>query len=190
MEALVTPRLILEPITLPVVEATFRGDRAAIEALVHAKVPDAWPGRALIERAFSASLEHIRADPATRLWGDRLMIAVTELGGARLVVGSVVFHGRPTSGVAEVGYGVEERWQRRGYASEATRACVDWALAQPGIVAVTATTPPWHTASIRVLERSGLTPIGIEEHEALGEVLRFERRSGPAGPRGPRGVDS
>lgn len=180
MEALVTPRLILEPITLDVVEATFAGDRAAIEDLVRAKIPDAWPGRALVERAFSASLEHIRADPATRLWGDRLMITRTDasVGGAggRMVVGSVIFHGRPADGVAEVGYGVEERWQRQGFASEATRVCVEWALAQTGITCVTATTPPWHTASIRVLERSGLTRVGIEEHEALGEVLRFERR--------------
>ncbi|MBX3258660.1 MAG: GNAT family N-acetyltransferase [Labilithrix sp.] len=176
MEALVTPRLILEPITLPVVEATFRGDRAEIERLVRAKVPDAWPGRALVERAFSASLEHIRADPATRLWGDRLMITKSDDDGARVVVGSVIFHGKPEGGVAEVGYGVEERWQRHGFASEATRVCVDWALRQPGIAGVTATTPPWHTASIRVLERSGLTRVGVEEHEALGEVLRFERR--------------
>ncbi len=179
MELLVTPRLILEPITLDVVEATFAGDRAAIEDLVRAKVPDAWPGRALVERAFSASLEHIRAAPLRRLWGDRLMITRTDASdgdGTRLVVGSVIFHGRPDDGIAEVGYGVEERWQRKGYASEATRACVDWALAQEGITCVTATTPPWHTASIRVLERAGLSRVGIEEHDALGEVLRFERR--------------
>jgi [ribosomal protein S5]-alanine N-acetyltransferase len=177
MEALVTPRLILEPITLPIVEATFRGDRAAIEDLVRAKVPEAWPGRALVERAFSASLEHIRANPSTRLWGDRLMITRTE-GSAedqRIVVGSVIFHGKPDDGVAEVGYGVEERWQCHGYASEATRACVEWALAQEGIQCVTATTPPWHTASIRVLEKSGLLRSGSEVHEVLGEVLRFER---------------
>ena len=181
METLVTPRLILEPITLDVVEATFAGDRAAIEDLVRAKVPDTWPGRALVERAFSASLEHIRADPMTRLWGDRLMITRTDASAGaavdgRLVVGSVIFHGRPGDGVAEVGYGVEERWQCKGFASEATRACVEWALAQVGITCVTATTPPWHTASIRVLERSGLTRVGIEEHDFLGEVLRFERR--------------
>jgi hypothetical protein len=53
---------------------------------------------------------------------------------------------------------------------------VEWALAQDGVVAVTATTPPWHTASVRVLERSGLARMGCEEHEILGEVLRFERR--------------
>lgn len=174
MGALLTPRLVLVPMTLPVVEATFAGDRAAIEDLLGALVPETWPGRALVERAFCASLEAIRADPATRLWGDRLMIA-TE-ADRRYVVGSVVFHGRPHDGIAEVGYGVEDRWQRNGYASEGTRACVDWALAQEGITCVTATTPPWHTGSIRVLERSGLVRVGTEEHESLGEVLRFERR--------------
>lgn len=173
MEALVTPRLVLEPITLEVVEATFSGDRTAIERLVRAQVPDAWPGRALVERAFSASLEHIRADPAKRLWGDRLMIALE--GEERVVVGSVIFHGRPDNGIAEVGYGVEERWQRQGFASEATRACTDWALAQTGIASVTATTPPWHLASIRVLEKAGFVRGAIEEHETLGEVLRFQR---------------
>lgn len=174
--ALRTARLILEPVTLAQVEATFAGDRAALEQLVGAAIPEAWPGRALVERAFAASLEAIRADPTTRLWGDRLMIADED--GRKFVVGSVIFHGRPTDGVAEVGYGVEERWQKHGYASEGTRACVEWALAQQGIHAVTATTPPWHAASIRVLERSGLVRIGSEEHESLGEVVRFTRQRG------------
>lgn len=174
MSALVTSRLLLEPITLAQVEACFAGDRAALEDVARAEVPPTWPGRALIERAFCASLDAIRADPATRLWGDRLMIAIEN--DKRIVVGSVIFHGRPADGIAEVGYGVEERWQRNGYASEATRACVEWALIQEGIVGVTATTPPWHAASIRVLERAGLVKTGMEEHETLGEVLRFERR--------------
>lgn len=178
MDALLTPRLILEPMTLPLIEAVFRADREALEAIARAKIPAAWPGRVLVERAFSASLEAIRKDPDTRLWGDRLMI--TREGGTsseRLVIGSIVFHGRPgEDGIAEVGYGVEESWQGKGVATEGTRAAVEWALAQPGVRAVAATTPPWHTASIRVLEKSGLVRIGTEDHEALGEVLRFERR--------------
>jgi ribosomal-protein-alanine N-acetyltransferase len=173
MPVLETPRLALEAITLPMVEAVFAGDRLALEELAKAKIPEAWPGRSLVERAFSASLDRIREDPATRLWGDRLV--VVRENEVRLVVGSVIFHGRPKDGIAEVGYGVEERWQRQGVASEATRACVEWALAQDGITAVTATTPPWHTASIRVLEKSGLVKVGTEDHEILGEVLRFTR---------------
>ncbi|MBX3186712.1 MAG: GNAT family N-acetyltransferase [Labilithrix sp.] len=178
MEAIVTPRLVLEPITLPLVEAVFRGDRGELERLTSCKIPAAWPGRALVERAFCASLDAIRADPDTRLWGDRLFITreASSPTAERLVIGSVIFHGRPgESGVAEVGYGVEESWQHQGLATEGTRAAVEWALAQPGVRVVTATTPPWHTASIRVLEKSGLSRVGTEEHEALGEVVRFER---------------
>ena len=181
MEALLTPRLILEPMTLALVEAVFRADRDALEAIAGARIPAAWPGRVLVERAFSASLEAIRADPETRLWGDRLMI--TREGNERLVIGSIVFHGKPdAAGVAEVGYGVEESWQGKGVATEGTRAAVEWALAQRGVRLVTATTPPWHAASIRVLEKSGLVRIGTEEHETLGEVLRFERRGVRAEP--------
>ena len=174
MDSLVTPRLVLEPITLELVEAVFRGDRDALERMTRAKVPAAWPGRALVERAFSASLDAIRKDPERRLWGDRLILTRSE--SERLVIGSVIFHGRPEDGVAEVGYGVEETWQRQGLASEGTRACVEWALAQPGVTEVTATTPPWHAASIRVLEKSGLVKVGSEDHDALGEVLRFTRK--------------
>lgn len=172
-KSMATPRLVLEPITLEHVEAVFRGDREALERISKARIPEAWPGRALVERAFSASLDAITADPATRLWGDRLILM--KEADERIVVGSVIFHGRPTDGIAEVGYGVDERWQCKGIASEATKACVEWALAQEGITAVTATTPPWHMASIRVLERSGLVKVGTEEHDALGEVLRFTR---------------
>lgn len=181
MEALVTPRMVLEPMTLPLVEAVFAADRDALERIAGAKIPAAWPGRVLVERAFCASLEAIRADPDTRLWGDRLMITRGESSEAeRLVIGSIIFHGRPgADGVAEVGYGVEESWQRKGVATEGTRAAVEWALAQPGVKVVTATTPPWHAASIRVLEKSGLVRIGTEEHETLGEVLRFQRLRGP-----------
>jgi [ribosomal protein S5]-alanine N-acetyltransferase len=172
MTALETPRLWLEPISLALVEAVFRGDREELERVAKAAVPEAWPGRTLVERAFSADIDLIRKDPEHRLWGDRLVVTREP----RVVVGSVVFHGRPTDGVAEIGYGVEESWQRQGYATEATCACVEWALAQEDVHCVTATTPPWHTASIRVLEKSGLVRIAVEEHDALGEVLRFERR--------------
>jgi [ribosomal protein S5]-alanine N-acetyltransferase len=175
---LTTPRLSLEPITLAAVEAVFRGNRAELETIARAKVPDAWPGKALVERAFSASLERIREEPERRLWGDRLIISPE---GERVVVGSVIFRGCPDeTGLVEVGYGVEESWQNKGLATEATRACVLWALEQPDVRVVTATTPPWHTASIRVLEKSGLLLVGTEEHDTLGEVLRFERVRGSA----------
>src|SRR5262249_31337689 len=134
--------------------------------------PDAWPGRALIERAFSVSLDAIRADPEKRLWGDRLMITKHE----PRIVGSVVFHGRPgEDGLCEVGYGVEEASQRQGYATEAVGAAVNWALAQPETRVIQAVTFGWHVPSLRVLAKTGFVQAGTREHETLGELLLFER---------------
>lgn len=171
-----TQRLILEPITLELVEAVLAGHRTRAETLANARFPKEWPGPAVIERAFKAYPDAVRADPATRLWGDRLIITRQ---AERRVVGSVIFHGRPRDGVAEVGYGVEIDLQGQGYATEATLACIDWALAQPGIVAIRATTFTWHRASVRVLEKVGMRVIGTEEHELLGEMLVFERLKEP-----------
>jgi len=175
---LTTPRLELAPMSLAMVEAVMLGKRETAEAIAEAKLPDAWPGAALIERAFSASLDRIRAAPEERLWGDRLIVIRSDGNrGPRCIVGSVVFHGRPgPDGVAEVAYGVEEASQGLGYATEATRACVDWALTQPGVVAVTATTAAWHRASLRVIQKIGMSPIGTRDHDLLGELLVFELR--------------
>lgn len=172
MPALTTERLDLQPISLPFVEAIMAGDRSAAEAICGAPLPAAWPGPALVASAFVYSIDAMRADPAVRLWGDTLLIA----RDPRRVVGSVIFHGRPADGIAEVGYGVDDADQRRGFASEGTRACVEWALAEPGITAVQATTFPWHRASLRVIERLGMQPCGQREHPFLGELLIFEKR--------------
>jgi hypothetical protein len=118
LPSLFTPRLELTSVTLALVEAVLKGDRAEAERAAGARLPDAWPGRALIERAFTVSLERIRADPEARLWGDRLMLSLIDPAvpsAERRVLGSVIFHGQPDEeGIVEVGYGVEEGQQGRG----------------------------------------------------------------------------
>ncbi len=88
-----------------------------------------------------------------------------------------VFHGAPgEDGAVEVAYGVEQDSQQQGYATEGTRVSVEWALAQPGVRCVRATTPSWHTPSRRVLEKCGFALVGSRESEAmLGELYEFER---------------
>lgn len=168
-----TDRLELVPMTVAIVEAMLDGRRELAESVLGARLPDAWPGRALVERAFCADLTAIRANPEFRLWGDRVMIARQ---GPRRVVGSVVFHGGPDAdGAVEVGYGVEQESQRVGYATEGTRAAVQWALEQPDVRVVRACTPSWHLASRRVLERVGMSLVGSHDHDMLGELLEYER---------------
>jgi [ribosomal protein S5]-alanine N-acetyltransferase len=171
---LLTARLELVPMTLAIAEAVILGNRHEAERHLGAPLPESWPGRALIERAFSVSLAAIRADPARTLWGDRVMIS---RHGARRVLGSVVFHGAPDhEGTVEVAYGVEQDSQQQGYATEGTRVSVEWALEHPGVRRVRATTPSWHTPSRRVLEKCGFALVGSRDSEAmLGELHEFER---------------
>jgi RimJ/RimL family protein N-acetyltransferase len=165
------------------IEGVMTRDRAAAEAaldeVLHgqgaptgAKFPEAWPNEELVARAFPFSLDAIRAAPDARLWGDSLVLP---LEGPPRVIGSVVFKGRPPDGVAEVGYGIEDGSRSLGFATEAPRACVDWALTQEGILAVQATTFPWHHASLGVIRNVGMTQCATRDHDVFGELLVFER---------------
>lgn len=172
MPAIVTPRLRLVPITLEAIEAVLDHDKPRAESVVGALFPEAWPNDDLVALGFPYSRQALRADPDTRLWGDSLVLLRDE----PRVIGSVVFHGLPSSGIAEVAYSIEESSRCQGYAAEAVEACVGWALDQPGITAVQATTFPWHIASLGVIRRVGMVPVGTRDHDTLGDLLVFERR--------------
>jgi len=170
--ALVTPRLRLVPVTLEAIEAVLDHDRPRAEAVVGACFPAQWPNDELVALGFPCSREALRAAPEIRLWGDSLVL----LRDAPRVIGSVVFHGMPTDGIAEVAYSIEDGSRCQGYAAEAVGACVAWALEQSTVRAVQATTFPWHFASLGVIRRLGMDQVGTREHDTLGELLVFERR--------------
>ncbi len=164
--------MTLLPITRDLVEAVLAADREAAEKLIGAKFPDLWPGRALVERAFSCPIEKLRRDPDAWLWGARVLVHKTEA----VVIGSVVLSGNPEEGgVVEVAYGVDEAWQGKGFATEGTRAVVDWALEQRDVSHVQACTFPWHRASQKVLEKVGMHRVGVRDTDMFGELLVYER---------------
>ena len=61
-------------------------------------------------------------------------------------------------------------------ATEATGACVEWALGHPDVHTVQATTFPWHRASLGVIRKLGMVQVGVRQHDILGDLLVFERR--------------
>jgi RimJ/RimL family protein N-acetyltransferase len=172
MPELVTERLRLIPVTLEAIEAVLDHDRERAERIVGAAFPRAWPNDDLVALGFPFSREALRDEPQIRLWGDSLVLLRHE----PRIIGSVVFHGWPGDGVAEVAYSIEDTSRNQGFAIEATRACVEWALQQAGVTAVQATTFPWHLASLGVIRRLGMTQIATRDHDTLGELLVFERR--------------
>jgi RimJ/RimL family protein N-acetyltransferase len=74
-----------------------------------------------------------------------------------LVVGDIGFHGPPNpGGSVTVGYGLAPGARGHGYATEALRAVVTWALAQPQVAVVEADTTHANLPSQRVMERAGM----------------------------------
>ncbi|WP_441251390.1 GNAT family N-acetyltransferase [Kitasatospora sp. McL0602] len=86
-------------------------------------------------------------------WGMYLLTRAEDA----VVVGGMGFHGGPQDGQAEIGFDLVEPARGHGYATQALGALARWALTQPGVDRVIATTDPDNLPSQRVMERAGFT---------------------------------
>lgn len=75
-------------------------------------------------------------------------------------IGDLCYKGLNADGSAEIGYGISEEYQGKGYAAEAVSAMVGWAFKQPGVNCVTAETEADNIASQKVLSKAGFLPTG------------------------------
>ena len=120
-----------------------------------------------------AWLELLRTAPGPDPW--TLGFAVVHRDDAR-VIGSAGFKGAPTEdGVAEIAYGIAPGYQGKGFATEAARALVSFALERVDVTAIRAHTMPENDASGRVLAKSGFHQVGEVIDPEDGLVWRWER---------------
>jgi RimJ/RimL family protein N-acetyltransferase len=77
----------------------------------------------------------------------------------RTALGGAGFHGPPDRGAVEIGYDLSESARGAGWATDAARALCQWALSQPKVVVVLATTEPGNAASQAVLKRVGFVRV-------------------------------
>ncbi|WP_433324547.1 GNAT family N-acetyltransferase [Spirillospora sp. CA-294931] len=146
--ALVTERLVLRKWTAAELSAVVAGHRE-----------DGWAAD------FPAEGDRVIAGVIAELgnesddYGHRLI--VERDGGA--LVGSISLLESPDEGLVEIGYGVVASRRGRGYAAEAARALVEFALASAGIDGVYAEVERVNPASIRVLEKAGFRMYGSTE---------------------------
>ena len=70
-------------------------------------------------------------------------------------IGELCFKGLDSNGIAEIGYGISEKQQNNGYATEAVKGVLEWALNNPNVTAIEAETDSENAASKRVLEKCG-----------------------------------
>jgi RimJ/RimL family protein N-acetyltransferase len=110
--------------------------------------------------------------------GGWVQLSVEERATGRLVgdIGLSPVDGEP--GVVKVGYTIAPSEQGRGYATEAMRALVAYALDRLGAEVVRAYASADNIPSIRVAEKTGMRLVERIEHRSGGEVwfgVRYER---------------
>lgn len=98
------------------------------------------------------------------------------------VIGSAGFKGPPdASGIVEIAYGIMPQFEGKGYATEASRALVDFAFACPEVSLIRAHTLPVPNASTRVLAKCGFNHTDEAVDPDDGLVWRWELRRAAAG---------
>jgi len=94
-----------------------------------------------------------------------------------VLIGMCGFPGPPDSaGLVEIAYGIAPAYQRKGYATEAARALIDFASNDPRVKIICAHTLAETNASTRILEKCGFkkTADAVDPENNL-PVWRWER---------------
>jgi RimJ/RimL family protein N-acetyltransferase len=88
-----------------------------------------------------------------------------------VVIGDIGFHAPPDDlGEVSIGFGIVPAARRRGYAVEALRGLLHWALAQPEVRTVQADTDLVNLASQRVLLSAGMRLASDEGDRKVYEI--------------------
>jgi len=164
--ALQTTRLELRP--LPAAAAgALPEDRETAARLLVAALSPGWPQPDL--------LDVLPMQAAVTRSGERFGVWVIIERESTTVVGDIGFMGPPgEDGSVEIGYSVIPDRRGRGYASEAVRVLVAWALAQRGVGSLAARCDLLNVPSIRILDRAGFARSG----ESNGQI-RWRLEKGP-----------
>src|SRR5688572_17900401 len=164
-----TARLDISPLHADAVDALLSGDGERLRRLTGASFKKPAPPPHMAE-ALPVVRDRLRERPEETHWWNWLVVE-HESGEA---VGSVAFGGPVgAEGAVLVGYAIYADYEGRGYATEAVKAMVAWAFAQPGVREVRALAPVWNTPALRVAENVGMRPVASEEDDDVGEVLLY-----------------
>jgi RimJ/RimL family protein N-acetyltransferase len=155
---LLTPRLELIAFTPALAQAELAGS-PTLSAALDAVVPASWPPPLNDPETFRFVADRLSEDPAAAGWW--FWYVALRGQGPRLLAGTAGFKGRPTAdGTVEIGYSVLPEHQRRGIATEACRALLDWAFGWPQVQRVVADTFPDLLPSLGVMRKLDMQPLG------------------------------
>lgn len=172
-----TPRLDLVPMTPDILRALQEGDFGRVAEIGQLSAPPEWVGGELL---LKLRLEQLAKDPGEQPWLQRMMV----LRDTRVMIGHIGFHAPPGSedlaevspGAVEFGYTVFDAYRRRGFASEAIRALIDWASSEHGVTRFIASIEPDNVASMNLAHKFGFRKISsqIDPIDGPEDILELD----------------
>jgi RimJ/RimL family protein N-acetyltransferase len=172
-----TPRVEIVQLDAATLRALGDGDQEAAERT--SPVPlSAYLAGPDCRRVWEIRAEQVVDDPPSAAW----VTGIVWDPERALSVGRAGFHGPPDGdGMVEVGYSIDPRFRRHGYARAALRVMLARAEADPDVRIVRATIAPDNVASRDLVLVHGLTAVGEQEDEEDGlEIIYEVAVGGPA----------
>jgi RimJ/RimL family protein N-acetyltransferase len=112
-----------------------------------------------LKEAFEQTILPNVADKSKNYLYSTLWTAISKVENK--MVGDLCIVGEPNAnGEIEIGYGTYDRFQNRGFMTEAVSGMITWAKTQPEVTAIIASTEKTNTASFKVLEKNGFIKTG------------------------------
>jgi len=108
----------------------------------------------IILNIFKAQIELVRKNNENYFWYTFWLFKIKNEGK---FIGSACFKNSPDNNCqVEIGYGINEKFQNKGYTTEAIKAMCEWALKQPLVSKVVAETEKGNIPSQKVLEKCNM----------------------------------
>jgi len=171
-----TERLELIPIRVEMLDAERRSDGSFCD-LLQARVTHEWPPEHWEPHVLEFIRKQIEGEPHAADW--HRYVILREGLFRRTLIGCI--GGFPKdAGDVEIGYSTLPEYQRRGYATEAARALIDMLLTRETVASVSAQTYQHVPESIKVMERAGMSYVGLGDEDGTVRYRKTRADTFPA----------
>jgi RimJ/RimL family protein N-acetyltransferase len=116
------------------------------------------------------ALKKLEKDPQVLRWGMRLFLKKDE----NKIIGNGGFKGAADErGMVEIGYAISPLYEHQGLATEAARGMIDYAFSWSPVKMVDAHTLAAENASVRILQKCGMTRIAEKHDDQDGDIWQW-----------------
>ena len=165
-----TKRLELHHLSAEAIIELFE-DKTDNKALLNRSITN--PHRVLVDNSgpLGWRVPQVKVDPSVNKWFVRWIV----LKETAEVIGSTSFHGVPDAdGMIEIGLGIEEPFQNKGYAKESLKGMWSWVSQFPEVKTLRYTVSPDNLPSIAVINYFGFEYKGQQIDEEDGPENIYE----------------